>query len=57
MKKILLTASIAFLSAPAWAGTVIPAPDVPEMSAGPAVAAIALLLGAAAIIREKSKRK
>lgn len=31
--------------------------DVPEMSAGAGVAAIALLAGVAAIIRERTKRK
>jgi hypothetical protein len=34
-----------------------PCIDVPEMSAGAGVAAIALLVGVAAIIRERSKRK
>ncbi len=57
MKQLLLTASIALLSAPAMAGTALTAPNVPEMSAGPAIAAVALLAGAAAIMRERSKRK
>ncbi len=34
-----------------------PCYEVPEMSAGAGVAAIALLVGVAAIIRERSKRK
>ncbi len=31
--------------------------DVPEMSAGAAVAAIALVIGVASVIRERSRRK
>ncbi|NNE39383.1 MAG: hypothetical protein HKN14_00530 [Marinicaulis sp.] len=54
MKKYVLTAAIALLSSPAWAADPI---DVPEMDAGVGFAAIALLVGAAAIIRERSKRK
>ncbi|GJL95046.1 MAG: hypothetical protein DHS20C05_14510 [Hyphococcus sp.] len=57
MKKLLLTASVTLLTAPAWAGTVTAPPQVPEMGAGPAIAAVALLVGAAAIIRERAKRK
>ncbi len=34
-----------------------PCHEVPEMSAGAGVAAIALLVGVAAIIRERTKRK
>jgi hypothetical protein len=34
-----------------------PCNEVPEMSAGAGVAAIALLVGVAAIIRERTKRK
>ncbi len=34
-----------------------PCYEVPEMSAGAGVAAIALLVGVAAIIRERNKRK
>ncbi len=37
--------------------TTNPCYEVPEMSAGAGVAAIALLVGVAAIIRERSKRK
>ncbi|GJL95043.1 MAG: hypothetical protein DHS20C05_14480 [Hyphococcus sp.] len=55
MKKFLLGASLVLLAAPASAAGLDP--QVPEMSAGPAVAAVALLVGAAAIIRERSKRK
>ena len=54
MKKFILTASLALLSAPALASD--PA-SVPETNAGAGVAAIALLAGAAAIIRERMKRK
>ncbi len=60
MNKYLLTGAVALMTSPAFAGNpdmYIPMQDVPEMSAGPAIAAIALLIGAAAIIREKSKRK
>ncbi|NNE39384.1 MAG: hypothetical protein HKN14_00535 [Marinicaulis sp.] len=53
MKKVVLSAVVALLSSPAWAGS---ASAVPEMSAGAGVAAIALLVGAAAIIRERRKK-
>ncbi len=43
-----LTATSAFAGVPAV---------VPEMSAGAGAAAVALLIGVAAIIRERSKRK
>ncbi|GJL95045.1 MAG: hypothetical protein DHS20C05_14500 [Hyphococcus sp.] len=51
---IMATAMTTFLTAPAWATA--PSPDVPEMSVGAGVAAIALLVGIATIIREKTKR-
>jgi len=41
------------MASPAFAGT---AKSVPEMDAGAGVAAIALLIGVAAIIREKMKK-
>ncbi|MHA7871884.1 MAG: hypothetical protein ACX939_06000 [Hyphococcus sp.] len=51
MKKYIYTAALIAMTTPALAGR-----PVPEMSAGAGVAAIALLIGAAAIIREKMKR-
>ncbi|MBL4620669.1 MAG: hypothetical protein JKX88_11295 [Marinicaulis sp.] len=54
MKKIICAAALAAMTSPAFASVPI---EVPEMSAGAGVAAIALLVGAAAIIREKTKRK
>ena len=60
MKKLFLTMSVALVCSPALAGAPgMPPPDmqVPEMDAGAAVAAIALLVGAAAIIRERRNRK
>ncbi len=56
MNKYLLACAVALMTSPVFASEP-PRMDVPEMSAGPAVAAIALLIGAAAIIRERSKRK
>ena len=54
MKKIIFAAAFVAMTSPALAGIY---PQVPEMSAGAGVAAIALLIGVAAIIREKTKRK
>ena len=54
MKKALYVVAFAAMTSPAFAGIARP---VPEMDAGAGVAAIALLAGAAAIIREKMKRK
>ncbi|MHA7871885.1 MAG: hypothetical protein ACX939_06005 [Hyphococcus sp.] len=53
MKKLVYAAVLAAMTSPVLASD----PQVPEMSAGAGVAAIALLVGAAAIIREKTKRK
>lgn len=53
MKKILLGAALALTTSAAWA--TVPQ-DVPEMSAGAGIAAIALLAGLAVIIREKTKK-
>ncbi len=52
MKKFVYAAAMLAMTTPVLAGT----NSVPEMSAGAGVAAIALLVGAAAIIREKMKR-
>ncbi len=57
MKKIITMVAFAAMTAPALAGNPNDLIDVPEMSAGAGVAAIALLIGVAAIVREKSKRK
>ena len=54
MKKYVYAAAFALIANPALAGTFR---EVPEMSAGAGVAAVALLAGVAAVIREKSKRK
>ena len=56
MKKLITLAALAAMTAPAFAGNndIV---AVPEMSVGAGVAAVALLAGVAAIIREKSKRK
>ena len=51
MKKYLFAAAMIAMTTPAMAGR-----PVPEMSAGAGVAAIALLIGAAAIIRERMKK-
>lgn len=53
MKKLLFT-SLLLAATPAWATAPV---SVPEMDIGAGVAAIALLVGVAAIIREKSKRR
>jgi len=55
MKKIIFATALIAMTSSAFAGNF---PNgVPEMDAGAGVAAIALLIGVAAIIREKSKRK
>ncbi len=56
MMKYILGGAMALVSTVAMAGNGH-IPDVPEMSAGAGVAAVALLIGVAAIIRERSKRK
>ncbi|MEO1250897.1 MAG: hypothetical protein AAFW81_00965 [Pseudomonadota bacterium] len=53
MNKLILAAPLSLVASPAFAGIFV----VPEMSAGAGVAAIALLAGAVAIIRERNKRK
>ncbi len=53
MKLIVVTALTALFASPALAGVA----QVPEMDVGAGVAAIALLAGAAAIVREKFFRK
>ena len=57
MRKFIVAATIAAMTAPAFAGSPNDIVAVPEMGAGAGVAAVALLIGVAAIIREKSKRK
>ena len=52
MKKYICAAAMIVMTTPVLAGT----KAVPEMSAGAGVAAIALLVGAAAIIRERMKK-
>ncbi len=54
MKKMVFAAAFAAMTSPAFAGV---GQSVPEMELGAGVAAVALLVGVAAIIREKSKRK
>ena len=55
MKKLALGIFVSLMATPVLAnGSTV---DVPEMDAGAAVAAIALLAGAAAIIRERRNRK
>jgi hypothetical protein len=54
MTKYYLAGALALISTSAMAGQL---KVVPEMSAGAGVAAIALLVGVAAIIRERTKRK
>lgn len=54
MRTFILSGALALFALPALAGRPI---EVPEMSAGAGVAAVALLVGVAAIIRERSKRK
>jgi len=56
MKKLAFGLALAVIASPAFAG-VATTPRVPEMSASGAIAALALIAGAAAIIRERSKRK
>ncbi|WP_425409482.1 hypothetical protein [Hyphococcus sp.] len=53
MTKIILAALLSLTAAPALANGA----PVPEMDAGAGIAAIALLAGAAAIVRERAKRK
>ncbi len=55
MTKFILAGAFALMSTAALAGE--PWVEVPEMSAGAGVAAVALLIGVGAIIRERSKRK
>ncbi len=55
MMKYIMAGALALMSTGALASD--PWIDVPEMSAGAGVAAVALLIGVAAIIRERSKRK
>jgi hypothetical protein len=55
MTKYILAGALALMSTAAMAGQA--KVTVPEMSAGAGVAAVALLIGVAAIIRERSKRK
>ena len=55
MKHLLLTAAVMLMTSPAFAAQ--PTVDVPEMDVGAGFAAIALLVGAAALIRERSRRK
>lgn len=56
MNRIIYGLVLAVIASPALAGAPLP-PTVPEMDAAGAIAAFALLAGAAAIIRERSKRK
>jgi hypothetical protein len=56
MAKYTLAGAFALMSTAALAGKPTDI-IVPEMSAGAGVAAVALLIGVAAIIRERSKRK
>jgi len=53
MKKIALISIFTLVSAPAFASTL----PVPEMDAGAGVAAIALIAGAVALLREKTRQK
>ena len=53
MKKYIYAAALVAMTSPVLASD----PQVPEMSAGAGIGAIALLAGAAAIIRERMKRK
>ena len=52
VKKLLTATVLAALVSPAYAG----APAAPEMDAAAGVAAIALVTGVLAIIREKTKK-
>ncbi len=53
MKRVVLTAVFALAASPAFAGVLVKAP---EMDAGAGVAAIALLAGVGALLREKMKK-
>jgi len=53
--KYITIALVTMMTTPVFASD--PHVQVPEMDAGAGLAAIALLVGIAAIIREKSKRK
>lgn len=55
MKKIFTLVVMTAMTTPAWASA--PTASVPEMDAGAGVAAVALLAGVAAIIRERVKNK
>ncbi len=55
MTKYIIAGALTLMSTAALAGQAWD--EVPEMSAGAGVAAVALLIGVAAIIRERSKRK
>ncbi|WP_425409481.1 hypothetical protein [Hyphococcus sp.] len=55
MRHIFLAMSAMLISTSAFAGTPAPA-AVPEMDAGAGIAAVALLAGIAAIVREKMKK-
>lgn len=52
MSKYLTAVVLGFIATPAFASTA----SVPEMDMGAGVAAVALLAGIAAIIREKTKK-
>ena len=54
MKKLTAGLLLSFMTSPVLAGTL--AGKVPEMSAGAGVAAIALVVGAIAIMRERNKK-
>lgn len=54
MMRYVLASALSIMATPAFATALT---SVPEMDVGAGVAAIALLAGAAAIIRERSKRK
>jgi len=54
MRSLVLAAALAVIASPVLAGNMR---TVPEMDGGAAIAAIALLVGAAAIIRERTRRK
>lgn len=53
MKRLILTAALALASAPAFASEPV---RVPEMDVGAGLAALALVAGLAAIIREKTRK-
>ena len=53
MKKVLITAVFALAASPAFASVPVAAP---EMDAGAGIAAIALLAGLGALLREKMKK-